>query len=381
MRTEPDVAGPFGPGVRRGREGGTELWLPAAPARRGPGERAPIFYNPAMALDRDLNVAVARRARSQGAGRVAAWEMLGATGVRGLRLVAESDWLDSLEITELHPRALEVARENAARLGASIPIAVAAHDARRPRPDGRRFGYVDLDPYGSPLPYLATLWTAVDDPAIVGVTATDTMVLAGATRGACERLYRARPVHGRLGPEGGLRILIASLVESAAAAGWRARPLLSYVHDHHLRTYLTVRRSEGDPPSSVPIGTIEEATWAGPSLGPGAPFGPLWLGPLAEEEWVRGLEVPATAARPDEARRFLARLREEAAVDTPFYYEPNELARALHLREPLPTATILAGLRGSGARAARGHPRESAIRTDAPRPVVLALVRRLAESR
>ena len=374
MPTEPAArAASPSPSVERYGEGDTELWLPPTGSSRGPARRRAIFYNPAMALDRDLNVAFARVAERRGCPAWDAWEMLGATGVRGLRLVHETEAIGSLVITERDPEALVVLRRNAASVDPDR-VTIVAGDATSV-PPGAPFDYVDLDPYGSPIPFLPALFQALTDGAIAAVTATDMMVLAGVTAGACPRIYGARPVRGRLAPESGLRILLAFLDREARARGFGIHPLLSYVQGHHVRTYIAIDHSEFGRTS--PVGTIDPATWEGPWIAGNGPFGPMWLGPLGDPEWVRRLRPPPVAACPKETAAFIARLIEESEVDRPFYYEPNGLARRVGRTEPSSVDALLAALRARGARAARGHPRAAAIRTDAPRAIVEEVARNL----
>ena len=360
--------------LRLHQEGGTRLFLPVVPPSRGPGRRARIFYNPAMAFDRDVNVAFGRAARATGRAPRVGWEMLGATGVRGLRVAHETYFLKRLLITEREPEACEVVRRSVEAL--ALPhVSVRTADARTVPEDGP-FDYVDLDPYGSPLPFVGPMFSSLRLPAIAAVTATDLMVLAGVVRGACPARYGARPLHGRLGPEGGLRIVLANLARAARAHRMRLTPLLSYIHDHHDRTYGERGPSEEANPSD-PIALLDPSAWTGPALGPGGPFGPLWLGPLFDRQLVQHLEPPDRPACPTEITRWIARIQEEVEVDRPFFYEPNEIARGLHLAEPPSLGALLAGLRAAGARAARAHPHPSAIRTDASRSTVENLARSL----
>jgi tRNA G26 N,N-dimethylase Trm1 len=92
---------------------------------------------------------------------------------------------------------------------------------------------------------------------------------------------------------------------------------------------------------------------------------------------VEHLAVPPSPARPKEIQSWIERFRAEAEVDQPFFYEPNQIARTLHLAQPPPLEALLAGLRASGAKAARAHPQASALRTDAPRSVVESVARSL----
>jgi len=352
-----------------GREGSTALDLPPSAGERGPGRRRPVFYNRAMATDRDIGVALANAiARSDGPGRLRGWEMLAATGVRGLRVLHESPLESSLLLTERDPEAFRVLEANAQRyraLGASARL----YDARS-AVEGGPFDLVDLDPYGTPAPFLPAALDALAPGGLLAVTATDMRVLAGVEHRACELRYAARPVRGRLGPEGGLRILLAWIDRAAAERGRRIRPIAAYVRDHHVRAYL--RLEADDDRSPRPIELLQVDQFSGPRLPGDGPYGPLWVGPLFDPAVVRSLECPTTAEHPAETDRFLARLREEAGVDAPFYYEPNELARALRLERPPPVAELLNRLQDEGWAVARSHARPGALRTPAPRTVVEA---------
>jgi tRNA (guanine26-N2/guanine27-N2)-dimethyltransferase len=324
-----------------------------------------------MAGDRDIGVAFARALPSSPTGGRTGWEMTAATGVRGLRLLAESGAFAHFTLSEANPEAAAVLRSNAARFpGAQVLEA----DARLV-PLGAPFDYVDLDPYGTPAPFARTALQSVRSGGVVAVTATDMMVLAGAQPSACRQRYGARPVRGRLGPEGGLRILLGYLSREAESLGRSLRPMLAYAKDHYVRAYVEVGEGSSLP---APVATIDPAAWSGPELGDRGPYGPLWVGPLFDAAFVSRLEAPSGAARPREVEGFFSRLREEVTADRPFYFEANVLASRLDLPVPPGLAAILEGLRSLGYRAARTHARPEGFRTDAPRDVVEALVRRLA---
>ena len=323
-----------------------------------------------MAGDRDLAVSFAQAyfpART-----ASGWEMLSATGVRGLRLLHESGRFRSMLLTEAQPEAAELLAANAAAFPGAIARGADAHDPPREGP----FDYVDVDPYGSPLPFLDVAIASVRPGGVLAVTATDLMVLAGAQAAACERLYGARPVRGRLGPEGGLRILWAALARAARAHGRRVRPMLSFARGHHLRCYAAL---ESDPDGvEDPVHRIEPSTWDGPALGAGGPFGPLWLGPLGDPTVVARLKPPSAPAEPTQTPRWITLLQAEVHVSRPFYYEANVLAGQLGLPSPAPKAAFLRELDALGYRSAPTHARPEGFRTEAPRKVVEEVARRLA---
>jgi len=326
-----------------------------------------------MILDRDLGVAFA--SAHFGPGSRSGWDMLSATGARGLRLLAESGAFSTFLFTEANPVAAEVLHQNTASVpGATVRCA----DARMP-PTEALFDYVDIDPYGSPVSFVPAAIRSVRPGGVLAATATDLMVLAGVQPGACERLYGSHPVRGRLGPEGGLRILLAYLARTARAEGRSVRPLLAYVRGHHLRVYLEVGPGSRESPSD-PVGMAGEATWTGPYLGDRGPYGPMWLGPLFDPRLAPRLTAPSSAARPRETEEFLARIRSEAEVDQPFYYEANELAGALGLPFPPSRAGLARALAEQGYGFARTHMRPEGFRTNAPRAVVEATASLLGRS-
>lgn len=321
-----------------------------------------------MALDRDIGVAVLSAWRSEGHAPVRAWEMLAATGVRGLRLLTESGALASLDATEAHPEAEAVLARNCARQGVP-PARAHLADARSGAPAGP-YGYVELDPYGSPLEFLPAALGALAEGGLLGVTATDLMVLAGAQPEACRRRYGANPVRGWLGPEGGLRILLATLTRAAADRGLAARVRLAYVLGHHLRAFVQLLPSPAPPP--LPIGLLPVDPVSAPPLGGPPPFGPLWTGPILDPDLLGRLRPPGAAQEPSAFAHLLDRWRGEAEVPVPFAYEPNRVAAAAGLSSPPSLARLLDELRRRGFLAARSHLTASAFRTTAPAAEVRA---------
>jgi tRNA (guanine26-N2/guanine27-N2)-dimethyltransferase len=359
--------------VALSREGRTELALPPSDSTRGPAKRRAIFYNPAMALDRDLSVSVLRAIGAEAGHPLRGWDMLAATGARGLRLWNESDALSSLDLTELDPEAYEVLRQNASSWSAKA-VRTRAWDARTPHPDGP-FDYVDLDPFGTPEPFLDAALRSLAPGGHLGVTATDLPVLAGVQRAACEKRYGGRSIRGYLGPESGVRILTAHLLRRAQQQGLQLRPRLAYVLGHHVRVYLINEDRSAEREGLDGIAEVPPPGYEGPPLPMGGPYGPMWTGPLFDAGLVGTLTAPVGAARPVEIDRLLERFREETRADRLYFYEPNRLARTANAQEP-PSLEVFRGrITARGYAFARSHVRPSAFRTDAPYAVVLEVAR------
>ncbi len=78
------------------------------------------------------------------------------------------------------------------------------------------FDYIDLDPFGTPVPYLHAAFHGLRRNGILAITATDTAPLAGTHAKKCLRRYQARPCRCVFGHEVGLRILIGYVARQAA---------------------------------------------------------------------------------------------------------------------------------------------------------------------
>ena len=328
-----------------------------------------------MAADRDLNVALVSAWRNVEDRPRRGWEMLAATGARGLRVIHESGGFAAFDLTEHDPEAVELLRRNATPYE-SEGARVRTHDARTPLAVAA-FDYVDLDPYGTPVPFLSAALEALAPGGLLAVTATDTRVLAGAQAGVAERRYGGRPIRGRLGPESGLRLLLSLVSARASERGRTIVPRLAYVGDHHVRAYVTVRaRDPADAPP--PVGLVDPASWTGPRLLPPTVYGPMWLGPLFDPAWVDTLAPPTPSADPRRTTRMIELCRGECRIQAPFYYETNVLARELHFAEPPAPPAMVEELARRGHKAAPTHARPGAFRTEAPYAEVVACARALS---
>lgn len=349
-------------------EGAARLRVPDVPRRKGPGTVGPWpFYNPTMAVSRDLSAVL-----------LAAWptplqsalDGLAATGVWGIRMALEGR-VRGLTLNDRSPEASRLARDNADRNG--VDATVITGDLRAMLRSAS-YGFVDIDPFGSPTPYLEAALESAQSESGLGVTATDTAVLCGTYPVACQRRYGARPLRCDQGAEVGLRILLGYCAQLAADRGKRIEPVLSFGAAHFLRVFLVVRPGGG----SAPIGWVERMA-AGefrPTVDSGRGVGPLWLGPLFDPDLV-GRLTPSSFTRPA-AVRLLLTIQGEVGLP-PFFVTTDELAAAMRVSPPR-MDPFLGRLRAMGYRAARTHLHPRGVRTDAPARDLLRAFRAQAPS-
>ena len=340
-----------------------------------------MFYNPAMALNRDLaSLLLATRAQD-------GWSVLdglAASGVRGLRYALESGARLQVEFNDWNPVAARLIEENCRANG------VEPHVTQRnlaPLLYESVWHVVDLDPFGSPAPFLDPATRAVRDRGLLGITATDATALAGVYPKVCRRRYLATPMHNELMHEVALRILAASAVRHAAKHEVALTPVLAHATDHYYRVSLAARRGASRADDALAqVGVVffcRECAARGFSdaeLCPacGAPVdsaGPVWMGPLVDKEVAAAMLAKAgeSTFAHAETPRLLDLLAQEAEAP-PLFYDLHEMGSRARVGSPA-TEPVLEALRASGHGAWPVHFHKLAVRTNASAREMLDIVR------
>lgn len=219
--------------VEEVKEGLATLLVPKLETyRQSPKEyvpsRAPVFYNPLMKGNRDMAVAFLRKIRCDCGKGILFSEPLTGTGVRGIRAVLEAG-VEHAWINDFSKTATSIAETNVRRNGVADHITVENMDANIYNLiHGSDFGYLDLDPFGSPSPFLESSIRALKDGGIMAVTATDAATLCGVYPEKATARYGGRSIKTIFPKEFAARLLIYGIVGAAARTEAGAWPLLSY---------------------------------------------------------------------------------------------------------------------------------------------------------
>lgn len=373
-------------------EGATRLVVPEGHTQHGPAARAPAtgtFYSRASAANRDISVLY--MAARHGGGEVLALDALAGTGARGVRWVVEAG-LRGVVLNDRSPEAAETIRRNLAANGASAEVT--EQDARGILA-ARGWQHIELDPYGTPAPWLDAAFQSLGRRGGVSFTATDAATLCGAQGTACHRRYAAHPTRTPdLTHEAALRILLGHAIREAAKHDQAALPVLANAREHYFRCYVETKRSarEADArlaevqwlvecPDCLHRGFAPERLRACPACGGKVQLaGPMWSGPLWEPALLAAMAAGAkdrALARPRVAERDLALWQDEAAAGgLPF--DTHAIAEREGISEGAPVDHVLAELRGRGFPAGRCHLQGMYLRTPAPAKEVVAAVREAA---
>ncbi len=341
--------------------------------------KAPVFYNPRMKLNRDVTVSVVRSIGAESAA-----DLMAASGVRPLRLALEAG-VNEVAANDSNCLAVHVIRMNARLNGVRMRITCsdARLEAERMASEGIRVRYLDLDPFGSPAPFLDSFLRAVKRGGLIGVTATDTPPLFGIYP---EKLFRYYGVVGRKilpHKEFGIRALISFAARIAARLDLVIRPVLSYGREHYVRVFLSVDRG----PSISNRVLRESLGWVEvcddgykfhtgveiPRAECGELMGPIWLDQITDLTFLNSVN-PLNA----EVESLISAIASEVG-GPPLYIRLDDICSRLRVRMPK-IREVISSLREKGYFASRTHLEPLGIKTNASRAEVEEVVRNLTAS-
>jgi tRNA (guanine26-N2/guanine27-N2)-dimethyltransferase len=345
------------------REGATELYVPSVHSEKGPGKRiGRVFFNDQMAFNRDVTVMLLKaytRART-------ALDAMASTGARAVRIARESRPDMRIVANDRDSEACEYIAANAQCTG-SDNIEV-SNDDLRCLLARRVFDYIDLDPFGTPVPFVPAVMQGLRRHGVAGITATDTAPLAGTYPRKCFRRYGAVSMRSPFGHESGVRILIGHIAREAAKEDKGLECLLSFYADHYMRTYVRVVDGGGEADRTIAgLGYIDHDPATGQrsvslERTSARSIGPLWLGPLHDTEVLAGMEAGENLQTRKRCAKYLEVWRQE--LDVPFFYDNDEIASLLRT-SPRRLESVLEAL-GSSGKVSRTHFSPTGIRTDLP---------------
>lgn len=230
------------------REGGVEIFIPDpskfSEAYSSKPSLLPVFFNPIMDLNRDFAVLAVQAFQCEKSRPITVCEPLAGCGVRGLRYAKEVNDVVKVVVNDLNSKAYRLTLENIKLNQISSIVEAYNEDANlllsRYAKRGSRFDVIDVDPFGSPVPYLNSALRAIKNGGLLCVTATDTAVLCGVHFKACIRRYGAKPLKTEYSHELAVRILFGFLVSLAAKVDLAVQPVFCHSTNHYIRVYVKV---------------------------------------------------------------------------------------------------------------------------------------------
>jgi tRNA (guanine26-N2/guanine27-N2)-dimethyltransferase len=181
-------------------------------------------------------------------------DALSASGLRALRYAKELPFVTSITANDLSADAVASIKVNIEHNAFENPNLIkvntgnaVAHMANFMGPSNNKYTVIDLDPYGTAVPFLDTAIQAVADNGLLCVTCTDTSIFN--SMGYLEKTfsqYGGLPVKGDFCHEAGVRLILHSIASTAGKYGIAIEPLISLSIDYYARVFVRIRRSAAE---------------------------------------------------------------------------------------------------------------------------------------
>ena len=359
-------------------EGKTRLIVPWASLRADPPPTSPVFFNPAASLNRDISVAVTSATEGE-----TFCDSMAGVGARGLRIANEVGRVGRVTLVDFNPRALIIAQRAAVLNGVRRKCEFLESEtssylfSRFGRE--KRFHYVDVDPFGTPVAQLGGALSATTDGGVLSVTATDTAVLCGVHPRVALRRYGAAPLNNHFNHETSVRLLTGAVARVAASIDIGVEPVAVHTTRHYARIFLLVRQGASEADRALaglgyvawcpacghtryaPEGEKKKCEKCGRSA---RVAGPIWVGGLTKQPLVRAATSAATRLGLGSAAEVLGGLL--GVDDFPAWsFSIERICSSLRI-PTRPESEVFRRLRGVGYAVMRTPFEKTGIKTDAP---------------
>jgi len=363
--------------------------------------KAPVFYNPVMELNRDIAVLAFQAYQRLVNKEISVCEPLTSSGIRGIRIAAEIHGAKKVVISDINERAVKLAKHNVHLNDLQERVKVKHKDANcllschgAPR---KRFDVIDVDPFGSPVPYLDSAVSALRNKGLLAVTATDLAPLCGVHAKACVRKYGGRPLRTEYCHELAVRLLAGCIATFAAKHDIGVRVVFSHSTDHYIRVYAQISYGAKKADASIKnlgyflhcfnclhreaaktlsVKFFEKCPECGSKM---SWAGPLWLGKIFDSQFCEAMaqENRRTAFRNSGKISKLLSLAKDEAEAAATYYVIDKISNKLS--SPVPSvAAMLRILQDNGFEAVLTHFNSRGVRTKAPALVMQKLLQKIA---
>ena len=360
---------------------------------------APVFYNPHMELNRDISILALQTFQKQEDRDINICDLFGGSGIRGVRYKNEIDGVRHVFINDISETANEYERHNV-ELNNLKDIEIFQHDASMfLRMHRGEFDVIDIDPFGTPSPFLDSAGYCSRRNSLLCVTATDTSALCGTYKEPCIRKYNAKPYKSEYCHETGIRILAGFVALTLAKYSKSIEVKLSHSTEHYMRLYIEDKKGSKKSDECLKnIGYISHCkhclyreenkglATSTPDICPECgekliQAGPLWLGEIQNEEFISKMIEESENKKlntKEDVLKLLESCRIEAKSPATFY-DVHKICKILKISAPK-LDLVFGNLEKEGFEAVKTHFNPLGIKTNAPLKKIKEIIKTLSSS-
>lgn len=319
------------------------LELPESPFLKGPGTKTAAFYNKSQKLNRDFTISFLDVVRPN-----LVLDGFGGSGVRGLRIAKELGL--RVVISEINKKSFEYINLNCEKNGVDVEL---HNDSFERIADRFIFDYIDVDPYGSIIPYVDKAINNVRSGGYIGVTATDLSSLTGSVPKKTLRRYGAFIANDSTKHEMGIRLLIAYVAKRAAAFDRAAVPILSFWYSHYYRIFFRILSGSQKADEILEnIGLLNKHDLIS-RIYADVDEGPVWTGRLNDGNIIEKLHPLASLKEKQLLENYIELVKNEDI--SPLFIDVTDLARAYKKDLPKMSEAMEVIQNAAGLKVGRTH--------------------------
>lgn len=317
----------------------------------------PVFYNPVMELNRTFSVILLKATQRK---NLQIGLPLSGSGIRAIRLIKEleKDQIKKIYINDLSKQAVKSINTNL-KLN-KIPkskISLSNTEANLFLLNSKGFDYIDIDPFGSPNPFLDSATRRLARNSILAVTATDTAALCGTHPKTCARKYFAHHQKTPLMHELGLRILIRKVQLIAVQYDRALTPIFSYSKEHYMRIFFHCVKSK-----QATDKILKQHSFFND-------YGPLWIGQL----WDKKLTKEMLKLLPD--NKFLQIIEKESQINQLGFHHIHALCKRHKFMIPS-KENLFNTIKKKGYKVSLTHLTPAGIRSNIPEKELIKIIKK-----
>ena len=296
-----------------------------------------------------------------------------ATGARGIRYVKENSGVKKVFLLDANPLAVPFIKKNISLNDLKSKSKVVCDDFNDFCFEKRgAFDFVEIDPFGTPAPFIESALGALKTPGILSLTSTD---LANLVKKNAPTLrdYGAKPLYNDFSHETSLRILLGFATRKAFEQNLSLAPLVCFYERHYVKIIARVKRGAVKPR----LGFVSycdkclsrfEGKKSKCVCGNRLLFaGPLWTEDFCDKKILGKMRQLNSKRRYEDAKqigKMLLLLGGEQGFP-PWFYDTHFVADKFGLKADKKMDFIVECLKKKGFRAARTHFSPTAIKTNA----------------
>lgn len=337
-----------------------------------------VFYNPVMKLNRDMSLLVIASYFDK---KVVYCDPMAATGIRQLRFLKTiPDSFDKLYTGDISKKALSDLKKNFKKNKTSTKKLILNQGHALQTLAMNYFDCIEVDPFGSPVPFLDLAVQRIKHRGILSVTATDTAALCGTYPRTCLRRYGIKVEKTLWLEELGLRNLIAYCQRQAAKYDKALTPIVSFTSDHYYKIFFISEDGRGKALEKVK--ELKYIAWDSKTqktqvkdYESKGTLGKTYVGPLWDLTFIEKMQSNLNLLEDSKrAEKLLNSLSEELQLLG--YINPHKLQKSYKFHSSVQYEELFNELKKKKYKVSKVHNNRYGIKTNASAKTMISIMKR-----